>query len=379
MEFHIGTNSRSRLRTKTRLTNTNNGASNNPNPILYAKHMDVDPMFLTRKLKQPTPIAWMNQSVGTIQVLIPNPKPEDPLYTIVHTSMTLYRKSFFEWYVDIQERSSDLSQILYGPTYIIIVKEMYAKAQTLRWLYKRLYNAWLHRQCRKRCIGQEDIATRELIPEKERIQVFCMRSRCMYMFSGNTLLRSICANVETQLHALAYPTHPKNPYTNMRFHYGQMVHIYYECLSWCANKKRSFPTFFALYKETNFELPRLTRMNAAYLQHRAMRNFTKNDDMDSSFFLENFADILKTYKSMLIMNKVHLKYIRILLFVNWLRSSPNHPLLRQWKAYVADYVYYSQTDIMPRESWNSLVNIMADFKTLFFASIPHLQVLHTPA
>jgi hypothetical protein len=262
---------------------------------------------------------------------------------------------------------------LYGTDYIACMQDIFGKNQTIRWALKRLVTLWLVKRCSKKCIGKQDILTMDTIPERDQIRVHCLKSRCIYMFSGNSLLRLISSNMETQVQSIPHVTLPKNPYTNLVFTYGQIVHIYQECLRWCATRHRVFPSIFALHREYNFDLRRLNKLHNSYLQYKALHNYFQNDDMDATYFLETLTDILKTYKHVLSIHHVRAKLTRVYLFVKWIQADPKHALLKQWNRFVTDYAFYVQTNIFPRDHWNSLVNILQDFKALYLASLPCLE------
>ena len=371
MEFHIGSHiqppvrkKRNPIKVPTKLTP--------PESKLVPQCADMDPIYFDRKLRLSKAQAF-DLHRKSIQIVCPNPHPENNLYKIVHTTMSLFGKSLFEWQLDCLERHTMITTILYGPDYIACMKDIFRRNQTLRWALKRLTNVWLVKRCAKKCIGKQDIVTMDQIPEQDQIRVHCLKSRCIYIFSGNSLLRSICSNMETQIQSIPHVTLPKNPYTNLVFTYGQTVHIYQECLHWCAKRQQTFPSIFALHREYNFDLRRLCKLHNSYLQYKAFANFLKNDDIDSNFFLENITEIIKTYKNVLSIHHVHAKLTRVYLFVKWIEKDPNHALLKQWYRFVTDYAFYMQTNIFPRDNWNSVVNVLQDFKALYMASLPYLQ------
>lgn len=352
----------------------------NPAPIKIShayKFADINPIYATKQVlrKLPTMFLFENKTrPKEVAIICPNKQHPQSLYTIVYNSMAYHKKTYLEWFMDISERRFDYTTKIYGPTYIDCMNYIFTYNQQLRWKFKQIACLWLLQKSKKKIIGKEDIVTRELIKPEDEIQVICLKSRCVYLFSGNTLLKSICSNLETQSASLAIVVAPKNPFTNMAFSYGQTLHMYSECLSWCAKRCKPFPVVFAMYKDSNFQMHRMAKMHNIYLQYKAIHNYTSNDDVDSKYFLETLSDIVSDHKTFLNIHNIGYKYMRTILFANWIKRSPSHPLLKQWCKFVSDYTFYAQTGIFPRELWLNKIHVLQDLRSLYQASLSNLIV-----
>ena len=382
--FHIGSNAQSQNQGAKRKANAERTGRtvkagrtvkyDNPRVNLLHHCNDVDPVYLAKRMKQSRIQHFIKPktSAGEIAIIYPNQHKDNSLYTIVHTGMFYHKKTLVEWFIDNNERRFDSTQMIYGFSYISTMDYILFYNQKLRWAFKRLFLKWLVCRSLKNCIGLADIITSEPIPDVDKIRIVCLKSRCCYFFSGNVLLKSICSNLETQVNSLAVVVPPKNPFTNIMFGYGELLHIYNECLSWCGRRTVKFPAVLALYRDVNFKNHYFARVNNTCLQYKALQNYMINDDIDSSLFLETLSEIMKSNKSFLIVNQIGLRYIRIILFSHWIKRDPSHYLLKQWRAFITDYAFHAQTGIYPRDSWHTILNMLGDLRTLFQASIPHL-------
>ena len=330
---------------------------------LLQSFKDVDPFYVRKQfhLMQKPKAFQFGTRPGEICMIYPNTERQNILYTQIYNSRRT--KTLFEWYVQMYE------EMQFGNEYTQIANYLYSRNQMIRWCFKRIVLAWLRKHSKS--IGEEkDIVTGEPIQERDRIQVYCLKSRCLYWFSGSTLLQSICSNLEAQVNSVPYLQSPKNPYTNVVFGYGQMIHIYEACLQWCVTRRKRVPTSLVLYRNSNCKIKQIVQFHHGFLQYHASQKYMANDDVDLEASYEILQDIFETHKDILSVNRM---VVNIPVFRNWFTKDPKNSLIQNWKMFLSDYWFYQQSGIYPRESWISNVAMLADLKTLLTVSMPYLQ------
>ena len=362
--------------------------------ILFRNFRNVEPFFLRRSLHyyvhKPPPLLDFTGKYrrGQIIILIPNRYKNDPIRTMVHHEISTYTGMFFDWqcyFVELLLESRKPSPFKENPHFKIKPVEsiftckrkhlladlIFQKNQAFRFQMRRLLNAWLIKKSTRRLIGADaDIITQEPIPEAEQIRVLCLKTRCLYAFSGNCLLKSIISNLDAQSASIPNTKQPQNPFTNIPFGYGQMLEIYNSLLGWCSKHRRRFPSLLTLYYDTNFRNTLLIKTHHQYIQYRATRNYIMEEDSRAIFFFENLHILLESFKPSLRLadtSTLSLVYFRI-----WNNNNPTHHLLVQWRRFVMDYWHYEQTSQLIREHWRSEGSIIYDLDVLVLASEKYL-------
>ena len=251
---------------------------------------------------------------------------------------------------------------------------LFEQNQVLRWAMKNLLRLWLLRKALRRSIGADtDMITMEAIPPEEQCRVVCMQTRSVYVFSGNTLLKTMKSNIECQVGGIPETKAPKNPFTNLPFTYGQMLELYNQLMAWCAKRCRPFPTSLSLYRETAFRPLLMLKLHHNYLQYRATIASFMDDDPSGASFLENLDTVLESYSYA--MPNYDDRIMSTPQFAAWIKRDPNHYLIRAWRLIVADYWYYEQTNHLARSHWLSELSIIRDIDILLKASEIHLRGL----
>jgi hypothetical protein len=251
-------------------------------------------------------------------------------------------------------------------------QKLFDMNQQWRWAMKNLLRLWLVRKSLKRQIGHDsDIMTMEPIPEAEQCRVVCIQTRSLYVFSGTALLKSMRSNIECQVVAIPDVKTPKNPFTNIRFTFGQLLELYNQLLGWCAKKHHALPASIALFRETEFRPHLMVKLHHNYLQYRAAIASFMDDDVRGDFFIETLDTVIESYSYAMS------NYSPILMstdrFEIWFEKDRRHYLMRSWRLIVADYWYYEQTGHLAREHWRSEMCIIQDINVLMKASEPHLR------
>lgn len=350
---------------------------------------DVNPFYAKKQVKlyvtRLTPFEiYTGTKPGQIQLIIPL-KAEKNLLHFAYRRIVTFRGTFCEWIVYLKDLVLDSrafnSKHIKASPYMINefnadipqhAEQLFYANQTMRWLFKKAVGRYLYKKSQHRKIGANcDLITMEPIEAQDQIQILCLATRSIYVYSGQTLLKSVLSNLECQIEAVAEVKHPINPYTNLSFTYSQMLELYYKLVVWCAQNRKPVPSVLTLYREANFNPDTLLNLHHNYMQYKAGKNyFVRHDDSDDEFFLDTLDDLFDAYKPL--MTRHEKQVLTHSKFLKWCILEPDHYLIRQWKQFVLDYWYYKQTEQFVRESWTSEHTLMLDVKILSQASRPSL-------
>lgn len=316
-----------------------------------------------------------------IRMLLPGIGEKE--YDTINETLARHISTYFDWFMYCIELHHGLNMLTTSPTnfpllfstpyymnYMRNVQIIYYKNQRFRWHMKSLVNRWLLQRSMKRLIGGDsDIITFESIPLEKQIRIACFSTRSVYVFTGNTLLRSVCSNLETQLHSIPNVKQPVNPFSNTVFGYGQLTEIYNVCLQWCAQHKKKIPLLLSMYRNSHFCVKHLMNMYYSDIQLRATRNYMKHNDHELYIFFENLESIMYSYSR--IYNKDIAAFSKHM-FTIWFEMDPQNDLHVQWKSFLTDYWYYEQTRICCRPTWITPNSIFLDLETLMNVSRPQI-------
>ena len=332
--------------------------------------------------KSSPPIHFKGIRKQQIYLILPNRKPYYMPYTSAHLHLQYFSGTLFDWQLKLKEinllkpyfcqnsifKFKLSPSKIYGPSsyFTRAANEIYETNQHIRWLFKRLVNSWLYKKSQSRQIGADsDINSLDAIPEKEQIHIACITSRSIYVFSGNSLCKTIRSSLESQSGSISNVKAPKNPFTNIIFTYGQMVKVCSELGKWCANKGKPYPAIIALYQEAKFNTIYVLNLHNNYLQYLATKTYIFNDDQNGYFFLENLEVLFDSYQLYLVKFE---RYLDIELFRSWLQDDPTDINLKNWRQLVCDYWHYKQTDHFVRPSWTNEISIAIDLEIMLKVS-----------
>ena len=343
---------------------------------------DVNPFYCKRRLKDLNDknheVNWFapkKTPPSHIRILIPNKDS-----SAIHESLSRNIFTYYGWFTHLTELSNQIyfftntnnhhmlprMKPSYYDNYIYNLNRIYLNNQRHRWQMKRLLNIWLMKRCLKRVIGADsDIFTLGPIHAKDKIHITCMRTRSVYVFSGNALLRTACSSLETQAQSIPDTKAPCNPFTNIVFNYGQMLEVYNGCLQFCVTRRKSVPLILSMYRDSNFSIQHLLKSHSLHIQYLATQNYMKHDDHDNYILYENLGNIFKLYKDLL---GEFAPICSALRFKVWIEMDPHNFLHTQWRSFLTDYWHYEQTEHLCRANWISETSIVFDMLTLLEAS-----------
>jgi len=322
---------------------------------------------------------------GSIKIILPN-LGNNFMDHQAYWYIGSHVKTYFEWRLWLENLTNECPKkpkrpykkgLILGMSNILVnkINSIYVFNQTIRWAFKNLCRLWLIKKSDKRKIGEDrDLITLETISPEDTISVYCIHSRCKYLYSGNTILKTIQSSLESQVIGIPTCKRPKNPFTNVNFTNGQLITLYNQIMAWCAKKSRPLPSIIALYREYKFNTPLLAKLQNGYLQYKATNILLHEDDTTNSFFLENLAIILEAYSMALLDCDEDLTTIHR--YKIWAFFEPKSPLIKMWKQLIADYWYYEQTTILVRDTWRTANDIIFDIKMLISISETKLKNIY---
>lgn len=170
-----------------------------------------------------------------------------------------------------------------------LLSSLLVENMQIRWRLRKCLFKWRSRICQKRIIGTEDVVTCSEIPNCWKICVHDIRSRSIYTFHTTTIQKMFVNSLLNQSYAIAMPQTPKNPYTNLPWHLGQILHIVSTIQSkLLENRHRFMDTWLFHYRAAKYCLNKFEKSNNRSLQVNAAKTFFA--EPQNLFFLDLFRD-----------------------------------------------------------------------------------------
>lgn len=162
----------------------------------------------------------------------------------------------------------------------------------IRWILRRCLQRRRARKCAQRVIGATDVVTLTKIPDDWKVAVCDIGSRYTYLFHVMSLQKMFVNALLNQSYAIASPIIPKNPYTNIPWTLGQMIHIVSEIqIRLFANRHVYADPWLIRFRAARYSIPAFLRQNNRGLQsHAAKAFFTEPDNL---FFGDLYRETLQ--------------------------------------------------------------------------------------
>ena len=319
---------------------------------------------------------FANKKFSLIKLIIPILKPQYLTYKFAYWNLQYTQGDFFDWQIKLRQTTQqklkpdlqvcERQSIKPNKYYISATRDIYEINQWARWQLKRIVRIWLINKSLKRVIGDDvDLVTLEKIPPQEQIKVLSLTSRCMYIFSGASLKKSFLSNLGSQVASISSMTSPKNPFTNVAFTYGELLHLCNEIGGWCFRHNKPYPAIISMFREQLFKINVVITLHSNYVQYSSTKTYIMDDDVTGEFFFENLEVMLDSYTLYLVPYHTFLDPEP---FRAWQQDEPTHYLLKNWKQLVCDYWHYKQSDHLIRENWRNEMSILYDIELLAKAS-----------
>ena len=162
----------------------------------------------------------------------------------------------------------------------------------IRWILRKWLRRWRARKCAQRIIGTTDVVTLAPIPEHWQISVCDPGSRSTYVFHAMSLQKMFANALLNQSYAIAAPVLPKNPYTNVPWTLGQMIHILGEIqIRLFANRHIFADPWLIRFRSAHYSIPEFLKQNNKGLQSNAAKVFFT--EPGNLFFSELYRETLQ--------------------------------------------------------------------------------------
>lgn len=154
-------------------------------------------------------------------------------------------------------------------------------------LYKNLRYRWLLRKfirnirlriMERRILGEDDLCTTLRIPSECIVRVYDWKSKSVYLFHTQTIMKLILDKLKYNSYGIACPIVAKNPYTNIAFTFGQHIAIVSQIITNLAKNHRMIPDFLLSYRNNKYDIPMFFANNKIKLHIHAACSFFANKD-----------------------------------------------------------------------------------------------------
>jgi len=216
----------------------------------------------------------------------------------------------------------------------------------LRFVFRKLLNAWLRRRMDKKSSDLVDPIT--LNPIEVPIYVYSNRERRRYVFEAESLNKAIKKNLFAQQYTVPHPKRPINILTNRPFSYVQLISIYDQLLS-----TRCRMEDFSMFRRWQFKLDVWKHRCYNQIYIAAIREELYNyQSVDGRDMLEDFI------KDMMSLTNIGLTNTFEIILANAISWYPDHTLLQNFRAlclnsYEAN-TYQLNTGLIIGSRFNSL-------------------------
>ena len=232
---------------------------------------------------------------------------------------------------------------------------MLAKNLRYRWLLRKYLRKLRLRIMNRRIIGADDLATTLPIPIESRVEMYDLRSRSLYMFHTQTIMRIIINGLAYSSYGIASPLVAKNPYTNIPFTLGQLMRIVEQITINLARSHRMLPDSLFSYRIEGYNIANYFRANKATLNIHAAVSFfaNKEDPVVIEIYEEIMEDVYKDLDGLL--GK------RAIINIVKVRKAPAELQSRWDKITIAFWIYENHHMFF---GWPSYDDMLREFKKL---------------
>ena len=224
-----------------------------------------------------------------------------------------------------------------------------------RWLLRKYLRKLRLRIMNRRVIGLDDLATTLPIPIDSRVEMYDLRSRSLYMFHTQTIMRIILNGLCYSSYGIASPLVAKNPYTNIPFTLGQLMRIVEQVTINLARSHRMLPDSLFSYRMEGYNIAKYFHANKGQLHvHAAVTFFANKED---PVVIEIYEEILEDVYSELdgLLGK------RIVTNIVKGRQAPSELQARWDKLTVAFWMHQNHHMLL---GWTSYEFMLSEFKKL---------------
>jgi hypothetical protein len=172
------------------------------------------------------------------------------------------------------------------------VEELLTENLRLRWIVRKCIRKWRQSLYKRRIIGTIDLESMCEIPDNWKITVHDPKSNSIYVFHTNTLQKTFVTSLLHQSYAFASPQTPKNPYTNIPWSIGQIIHIAGQIQIRMMENCHSYAnTWIIRYRTAKYSLTEFEKRHNKALQILAAKTFF--GEPSNLFYTELFTETIR--------------------------------------------------------------------------------------
>ena len=234
-----------------------------------------------------------------------------------------------------------------------------------RWLQRKYIYKLRMRIMNRRIVGDEDLYTTLPIPEESLVAVYDIRTRNLYRFHTQTIMRIIINALNYSCYGIARPTVAKNPYTNLSFTYNQLIRIVEQIIINLARNHRMIPDSLYSYRTEDYNIAAYTIANKTTLYiHAAKTFFANKDDTD---VIEIYGEIMEDVYEELD-NPRSFRYVTKYVTERKVRED----LQKRWDAVIVSFWIYQNHRLF--YTWNSYQTMLDEFDYLHHETFRWLRI-----
>jgi len=154
----------------------------------------------------------------------------------------------------------------------------YQHQMKLRWLVQKWVQRLRIRIYKRRLVGETDLHSLEPITPRDAVQVNCYRTKSLYQFHLNSILRMIRENLSFEQWGRADPLPPRNPYTNQAWSLYQLMGLVQSVQIKLAERGKVVPSFLSQFVEAEYCVTKYYKHNKLQLGVDATTRFFQSSD-----------------------------------------------------------------------------------------------------
>lgn len=218
-----------------------------------------------------------------------------PLQPWISNTLYSYDKSLSEWIDTIQKYKQNARAFPFVQSGIDVLEAIVMKHLQLRMIARKFVQNVRMRIASRRVIGEVDLYTTTVIPRRSQIRVFDFSSKSLYVFHTQTAVRIILSALNASLYGIPTPHMPKNPYTNLPFHYTQLMTIMEQICGNCARAHHTPPLRLFHFRNCCYDVERFKTKYRHYLNMESARALLHSfhDPSCMEMYIEVLDDIVE--------------------------------------------------------------------------------------
>lgn len=220
---------------------------------------------------------------------------DEPLPAWVSNTLYSSDKSLSEWQALIKDYKQQVLAFPFLQRGIEMLETFVMKHLQIRMRVRKFVRNIHMKIASRRVIGEVDLYTTTAIPRRSQVRVFDIYSKSVYVFHTHTAVRIILSGLQHSIYGIPTPHMPKNPYTNVPFHYTQLMTIMEQICVNYARMHRTPPHRLFNFRKTNYnvEVFKVTYRHYLNLESARALLLSFHDPSSIEFYMEVLDDTVE--------------------------------------------------------------------------------------